>query len=318
MTASTKSPVGALPDMLTFTHDGSKLLVANEGTPKRRCRRRLTRLRSGGQRQHHRHGDPHGRGHGGLRGVPTEGSNLRDQHRAWTSSPIHRGDQGRHQGLRHRCRKPTPSRVLDLTTNAFTRVIGLGAKDFNRFATKSIPGTTTAASVPLRWPPRASTCPTAWRSTVAGRDLYSAGQRRRLPRRQRRPVGRQRVRRCRPAGPSPRRQPRSSAGNLFAAGARSFSIRDGDGDLVFDSGSLLDKQAHVRGIYDDSRSRDKGVEPEGVALLDIGGRTYAFVGLERTLKSAVADLRHHQPLRCAVRRHDRHRRRPLAGGSGRL
>ena len=26
-------PVGALPDMLTFTHDGSKLLVANEGTP---------------------------------------------------------------------------------------------------------------------------------------------------------------------------------------------------------------------------------------------------------------------------------------------
>ena len=25
--------VGALPDMLTFTHDGSKLLVANEGTP---------------------------------------------------------------------------------------------------------------------------------------------------------------------------------------------------------------------------------------------------------------------------------------------
>ena len=25
--------VGSLPDMLTFTHDGSKLLVANEGTP---------------------------------------------------------------------------------------------------------------------------------------------------------------------------------------------------------------------------------------------------------------------------------------------
>jgi len=26
-------PVGSLPDMLTFTHDGSKLLVANEATP---------------------------------------------------------------------------------------------------------------------------------------------------------------------------------------------------------------------------------------------------------------------------------------------
>jgi hypothetical protein len=30
------------------------------------------------------------------------------------------------------------------------------------------------------------------------------------------------------------------------------------------------------------------VEPEGVALLDIGGRTYAFVGLERTTRSAIA------------------------------
>jgi hypothetical protein len=29
------------------------------------------------------------------------------------------------------------------------------------------------------------------------------------------------------------------------------------------------------------------VEPEGVALLDIGGRTYAFVGLERATSSAI-------------------------------
>lgn len=29
-------------------------------------------------------------------------------------------------------------------------------------------------------------------------------------------------------------------------------------------------------------------QSEGVALLDMGGRTYAFIGLERTLKSAVA------------------------------
>jgi len=80
----------------------------------------------------------------------------------------------------------------------------------------------------------------------------------------------------------------SSPGNLFAAGARSFSIRDAAGGLVFDSGSTLDREAHARGIYDDGRSRDKGVEPEGVALLDIAGRTYAFIGLERTTTSAVA------------------------------
>lgn len=80
----------------------------------------------------------------------------------------------------------------------------------------------------------------------------------------------------------------TAADNLFAAGARSFSIRDEDGNLVYDSGDILDKKAAELGIYDDGRSRDKGVEPEGVALLDIGGRTYAFIGLERTTKSAVA------------------------------
>jgi hypothetical protein len=67
-----------------------------------------------------------------------------------------------------------------------------------------------------------------------------------------------------------------------------MSIRAADGTLVYDSGNILDTAAHNRGIYDDSRSRDKGVEPEGVALLEIRGRTYAFVGLERTTISSVA------------------------------
>jgi len=80
----------------------------------------------------------------------------------------------------------------------------------------------------------------------------------------------------------------SSPGNLYAAGARSMSIRAVDGTLVYDSGRILDTEAASRGVYDDGRSRDKGVEPEGVALLDIGGRTYAFVGLERTTSSTVA------------------------------
>ena len=80
----------------------------------------------------------------------------------------------------------------------------------------------------------------------------------------------------------------SSPGNLYAAGARSMSIRDADGTVVYDSGSILDTEAHKRGVYDNGRSRDKGVEPEGVALLDIRGRLYAFVGLERAKSSAVA------------------------------
>jgi len=41
------------------------------------------------------------------------------------------------------------------------------------------------------------------------------------------------------------------------------------GQSVYDSGDILDKKAAALGIYDDSRSRDKGVEPEGISLLEI-------------------------------------------------
>jgi hypothetical protein len=80
----------------------------------------------------------------------------------------------------------------------------------------------------------------------------------------------------------------SSTGNLYAVGARSFSIRDEDGNLVYDSGSILDREAAKLNIYADSRSPEKGMEPEGVELITIGGRTYAFIGLERTSSGAVA------------------------------
>jgi len=80
----------------------------------------------------------------------------------------------------------------------------------------------------------------------------------------------------------------STATDLVGFGARSFSIRDANGELVWDSGKLLDQEAIDRGVYADSRSDDKGVEPEGVALARIGERTIAFIGMERTISSAVA------------------------------
>ncbi|WP_457798944.1 choice-of-anchor I family protein [Methylocystis sp. S23] len=80
----------------------------------------------------------------------------------------------------------------------------------------------------------------------------------------------------------------STRANLVAFGGRSFSIRDAEGRIVFDSGNQLDVEAFKRGIYDDSRSDNKGVEPEGVALMHIEGRVLAFIGMERTTKSAVA------------------------------
>jgi hypothetical protein len=78
---------------------------------------------------------------------------------------------------------------------------------------------------------------------------------------------------------------------LYAFGTRSFSIRDDGGRLVFDSGDWLEQitlaaypdtfNANSTNNSFDGRSDDKGPEPEGLALGELHGRTYAFVGLER-------------------------------------
>ena len=76
-----------------------------------------------------------------------------------------------------------------------------------------------------------------------------------------------------------------------AFGGRSISLFDADsGELIWDSGNTLQSVAIAAGVYDDSRSDDKGVEPEGIAVARIDGRTYAIVGLERTLRSMLVVL----------------------------
>ncbi|RFC64205.1 hypothetical protein DYI37_07615 [Fulvimarina endophytica] len=77
---------------------------------------------------------------------------------------------------------------------------------------------------------------------------------------------------------------------LFSFGARSFSIRDEDGDLVYDSGDMLDRIAAELGIYDDGRSDNKGVEPEAIEIGIVDGRVYAFVGLERANATFAFDI----------------------------
>ncbi|MBX2878730.1 MAG: choice-of-anchor I family protein [Granulosicoccus sp.] len=78
---------------------------------------------------------------------------------------------------------------------------------------------------------------------------------------------------------------------LFSYGARSFSILNRFGYSVFDSdsefefitASALPAAFNSQGGADsfDSRSDDKGSEPEGVVVGEIKGRQYAFIGLER-------------------------------------
>lgn len=79
---------------------------------------------------------------------------------------------------------------------------------------------------------------------------------------------------------------------LLAYGARSFTIWDDQGKLVYNSGDQFERitasqipslfNAEGTAVTFDTRSDNKGPEPEGAAIGVIDGRTYAFVGLERT------------------------------------
>lgn len=78
---------------------------------------------------------------------------------------------------------------------------------------------------------------------------------------------------------------------IYAFGGRSFSIRDSQGGLVWDSGNELEQleallyplnfnASHSNNTLD-SRSSSKGPEPENVVIGKVFGNTYAFIGLER-------------------------------------
>lgn len=88
---------------------------------------------------------------------------------------------------------------------------------------------------------------------------------------------------------------------LFAFGGRSFSIFDAEtGALVFDSGSDFERITAERhpdnfnasndSVAADKRSRSKGPEPEGLVLGTVEGRTYAFIGLERSGGIMIYDI----------------------------
>ncbi|MDN4476912.1 choice-of-anchor I family protein [Demequina sp. SYSU T00192] len=87
---------------------------------------------------------------------------------------------------------------------------------------------------------------------------------------------------------------------LYAFGARSFSIWTTDGAQVFDSGDDFEQitaaaapesfNASNTNNELDNRSDNKGPEPEGVTIGEVEGRTYAFVGLERVGGVMVYDV----------------------------
>ena len=88
---------------------------------------------------------------------------------------------------------------------------------------------------------------------------------------------------------------------LFTFGARSFSIWDAFGNLVFDSGEEFEQQIAAEIAKDfnsnndengsfDSRSDDKGPEPEAIAVIGGTDQRIALIGLERVGGIMVYDI----------------------------
>ncbi|MBJ7395911.1 MAG: choice-of-anchor I family protein, partial [Akkermansiaceae bacterium] len=79
---------------------------------------------------------------------------------------------------------------------------------------------------------------------------------------------------------------------ILSLGGRSFSILDSTGARIFDSGDMIEMivASQFPAQFDDSRSDNKGPEPEGVTVAKIGARTFAFVGLERSQMVLAFDV----------------------------
>lgn len=288
--------VGALPDMLTFTHDGSKILVANEGTPDTYGKRIGTDVpRNYGAAAN----DPVGSvtvidvasrtvaATATLNGVATSGSHIRTN-TGMNFEPEYIAVSQDGSKAYVTLQEANAIGILDLHTNTFTNVVGLGAKDFSQPGNTLDPlnnGTVSFVNANVKG-----------LYMPDGIDTYSAGGKTYLVMANEGDFREDDGDRSAASSLGATGElanirvsnTDSSPGDLYAAGARSFSIRDANGALVYDSGDILDKEAAARGIYDDGRSRDKGVEPEGVELFTLDGRTIAAVGLERTTTGAIA------------------------------
>jgi DNA-binding beta-propeller fold protein YncE len=93
----------------------------------------------------------------------------------------------------------------------------------------------------------------------------------------------------------------SEANKIYSYGARSFSIWDSDGVLVWDSGSQFEDITAAKfsgSIFNsngdeksfDTRSDDKGSEPTSITIGIVGENTYVFIGLERTGGIMIYDV----------------------------
>lgn len=81
-------------------------------------------------------------------------------------------------------------------------------------------------------------------------------------------------------------------GAFYAFGGRGFSIYDEQGNRAFDSGDVIEKILFARfpEAFADGRSDSKGPEPEGAEIGVIDGRLVLFLGLERANASSLGTI----------------------------
>lgn len=309
--------VGSLPDMVTFTPDGKKILVANEATPTFVAARRADATSPAVPEINH-YGvrtspagatpisfgtsvnDPVGSvtiidvtsrsvaNTATFAGVTTTGTHIRTN-TGMDFEPEYIAVNASGTKAYVTLQEANAIGILDLNTNSFEKVVGLGVKDFNLPGNQIDPRDRTPVgdfkSVNVKGFYMPDSIATYESKGVTYLVTANEGDYREDD------ADRDRASTINVSGELSRLQVSltdSTATDLYVAGTRSFSIRDADGNFVYDSGDILDKEAARLGIYDDGRSDDKGVEPEGITLLNLLGRTIAAVGLERTTTGAIA------------------------------
>ena len=93
----------------------------------------------------------------------------------------------------------------------------------------------------------------------------------------------------------------SGTAPILSYGARSFTIWDANGNVIFDSGDFIERKlaelddANFNSNNDEndsrkSRSDDKGPEPEAIEIARLNGSVFALVGLERVGGVMVFDI----------------------------
>ena len=321
--------VGALPDMLTFTPDGRNLLVANEGEPNDEYTIdpegsvSIIRMRSWR--------DPRQRDVRTVDFGRIDRDDLEPSVRifgpgatiAQDLEPEYIAVDGDSRKAYVACQENNAIIVIDVRRARITDIWGLGVKNHNRAANamdvSNRDGEINITTWPvfgIRQPDSIATFDSGWETFVVtanegdSRDYDGFSEEERVGDLVLDADAFPNAARLQLEENLGRLNITTTAGDpdgdgdfdrLFSYGARSFSIFDSEGNLVFDSGSDLE-QITARLLPDefnstndengsfDARSDDKGPEPEALTVGELGDRTYAFIGAERIGGIFVYDI----------------------------